>query len=99
MITKIDKYTGSVRAIEFNPIQLNVFASVGDTGDESALYIWNLEKPEKPNLYFAPEGKNPHQKQLISNLSWNRIYEYVSNNIFLIFKQRFLQLLLIMVYL
>ena len=73
VITNLEGHTAPVKGLEFNPTQTNLLASAGE---DSQLYIWNLKNPNAPTPVTLG-GKNPHQNQSISFLSWNRIYEYI----------------------
>jgi protein transport protein SEC31 len=73
LLTTLDKHKGSVRGLSFNKLQPNLLASAGE---DSMMYIWNLQKPEAPVGYTIP-GNNPHANQVISNLGWNQKFDYV----------------------
>eukprot|EP01080_Neovahlkampfia_damariscottae_P000496 gene496-8010_t len=73
LLTTLDKHTGSVRGLSFNKLQPNLMATAGE---DSMMYIWNLQKPEAPVGYTIP-GKNPHTNHVISNVAWNQKFDYI----------------------
>ncbi|XP_038060867.1 protein transport protein Sec31A-like isoform X2 [Patiria miniata] len=69
-ITQIEKHTGAVKALDFNPFQPNLLAS---GASESEIYIWdlnNLATPMTPGAKSVPTDE-------ISCVAWNRQVQHI----------------------
>ncbi|KAF2273350.1 uncharacterized protein EI97DRAFT_436212 [Westerdykella ornata] len=64
-IEEIDKHTGPIQAIQFNPFRPNILASAGAKGE---LYIHDLEDPGK-SFRLGKAGANPDE---YTSLDWNK---------------------------
>ncbi|KAK7685054.1 hypothetical protein QCA50_011891 [Cerrena zonata] len=69
LILRNKTHTGSVRGIDFNPIQTNLFASGAVNGE---IYIWDLKDPSKP---YSP-GSRSTKLDEITALAWNHHVQY-----------------------
>ncbi|TDL22025.1 hypothetical protein BD410DRAFT_276586 [Rickenella mellea] len=70
LIFRNTTHQGSVRGLDFNPIQTNLFASGAINGE---IYIWDLKDPSKP---YSP-GSRSSKLDEITALAWNRQVQYV----------------------
>ncbi|XP_061062708.1 protein transport protein Sec31B isoform X4 [Eubalaena glacialis] len=71
VITQIQKHTGAVRALDFNPFQGNLLAS---GANDSELFIWDLNNLSVP---MTPGSKSQQPPEDIKALSWNRQVQHV----------------------
>lgn len=65
LIEKIDKHTGPISAIQFNPFRPNILASAGAKGE---LYIHDLDDESK-SFRLGKPGANPDE---YTSLDWNK---------------------------
>uniref|UniRef100_A0A4W3HSY2 Protein transport protein Sec31A n=1 Tax=Callorhinchus milii TaxID=7868 RepID=A0A4W3HSY2_CALMI len=70
VIGQIDKHTGPVRALDFNPFQSNLVAS---GANESEIYIWDLNNFKTP---MTPGSKSQPPED-ISCVAWNRQVQHI----------------------
>ncbi|XP_070613047.1 protein transport protein Sec31A isoform X1 [Erythrolamprus reginae] len=70
MIAQNDKHTGPVRALDVNLFQTNLVAS---GGNESEIYIWDLNNFETP---MTP-GTKTQPPEDISCIAWNRQVQHI----------------------
>jgi len=68
LVASIEKHTGAVRGLEFNPAVPNLLAS--GAGD-SEVYITDLTNPSNPRL-FSPGTNNASSTSDIACVAWNR---------------------------
>lgn len=64
-IEQIDKHTGPIQAIQFNPFRSNILASAGAKGE---LYIHDLDDDSK-SFRLGKAGANPDE---YTSLDWNK---------------------------
>ncbi|KAF7727576.1 protein transport protein S31 [Apophysomyces ossiformis] len=64
LILRNSTHTGSLRELDFNPLQPNLLASVGSNNE---IYIWDLSQPSKP---YAP-GARSSKLTDITSVAWN----------------------------
>ncbi|KAF5344633.1 hypothetical protein D9756_011231 [Leucocoprinus leucothites] len=72
LILRNTTHTGPVRGLDFNPIQANLLASGGVSGE---VYIWDLKDPSKP--YTPTPGSRSTKLDEITSVAWNRQVQYV----------------------
>ena len=65
LIEKIDKHTGPISALQFNPFRPNILASAGAKGE---LYIHDLDDQSK-SFRLGKAGANPDE---YTSLDWNK---------------------------
>ena len=53
LLCKLQKHTGAVKGLQFNPFSSNLLASGAADGE---LAIWDLANPSAPSLYPALKG-------------------------------------------
>ncbi|KAH8116058.1 WD40 repeat-like protein [Phellopilus nigrolimitatus] len=70
LILRNTTHQGSVRGLDFNPIQTNLLSSGATNGE---IYIWDLKDPSKP---YSP-GTRSSKLDEITSLAWNRQVQYV----------------------
>jgi protein transport protein SEC31 len=70
LIFRNTEHTGSVRALEFNPLQKHLLASGGANGE---IYVWDLKDPSKP---YQP-GARSSKLDEVTALSWNHQVAHV----------------------
>ncbi|KAI0297383.1 hypothetical protein BC826DRAFT_1103471 [Russula brevipes] len=70
LILKNNTHAGSIRGLDFNPIQATLFASGGVNGE---VYIWDLKDPGKP---YSP-GTRSSKLDEVSALAWNNQVPHV----------------------
>ncbi|XP_068404476.1 protein transport protein Sec31B isoform X6 [Eschrichtius robustus] len=71
VITQIQKHTGAVRALDFNPFQGNLLAS---GANDSEIFIWDLNNLSVP---MTPGSKSQQPPEDIKALSWNRQVQHI----------------------
>jgi protein transport protein SEC31 len=64
-IEQIDKHTGPIQSLQFNPYRSNILASAGANGE---LYIHDLDDPSK-TFRLGKAGANPDE---YTTLDWNK---------------------------
>ncbi|KZT07919.1 uncharacterized protein LAESUDRAFT_697968 [Laetiporus sulphureus 93-53] len=69
LILRNKTHTGAIRGLDFNPIQMNLFASGAVNGE---IYIWDLKDPSKP---YSP-GTRSTKLDEITALAWNHHVQY-----------------------
>ncbi|TFK70699.1 hypothetical protein BDN72DRAFT_794932 [Pluteus cervinus] len=72
LILRNTTHTGPVRGLDFNPIQTNLLASGGVSGE---VYIWDLKDPSKP--YTPTPGTRSTKLDEITSIAWNQQVQYV----------------------
>jgi protein transport protein SEC31 len=71
-VAKGEKHTGSIKSLQFNPIQHNVLASGGSNGE---IFIWDTKK--LTNLApFAP-GSAMTPMDVVHSVSWNNSVSHI----------------------
>jgi protein transport protein SEC31 len=65
LIEQIDKHTGPIQAIQFNPFRPNILASAGANGE---LFVHDLDDESK-SFRLGKAGANPDE---YTSLDWNR---------------------------
>ncbi|KAI5121114.1 hypothetical protein M0805_002787 [Coniferiporia weirii] len=70
LILRNTTHQGSVRGLDFNPIQTNLLSSGAVNGE---IYVWDLKDPSKP---YSP-GARSSKLDEITSLAWNRQVQYV----------------------
>ncbi|KAJ0977981.1 hypothetical protein J5N97_013455 [Dioscorea zingiberensis] len=73
-LVKLEKHTGPVRGLEFNPISPNLLASGADEGE---LCIWDLVKPPEPDLFPSLKSVGSGAQTEISFVSWNPKFQHI----------------------
>ncbi|KAL6299339.1 hypothetical protein BKA93DRAFT_608197 [Sparassis latifolia] len=63
-------HTGTVRALDFNPMRTNIFSSGAINGE---IYVWDLKDPSKP---YTP-GTRSTKLDEITSLAWNHHVDYI----------------------
>ena len=66
LLARLQKHSGPVRGLEFNPFAPNLLASGGADGD---LCIWDVGTPSQPSLYPPMKGGGGDE---VAALAWNR---------------------------
>ncbi|CAI6339171.1 unnamed protein product [Periconia digitata] len=69
-IEQIDKHTGPIQAIQFNPFRPNILASAGAKGE---LYIHDLDDESK-SFRLGKAGANPDE---YTSLDWNKKVSHI----------------------
>ncbi|XP_020585788.1 protein transport protein SEC31 homolog B isoform X2 [Phalaenopsis equestris] len=69
-VTRLEKHTGPVRGLEFNPHEPKLLASGADEGE---LCLWDLENPSEPMLFPSLKGAQTE----ISFVSWNLKFQHI----------------------
>lgn len=72
VVARVQKHKGPVRGLDFNPFKPNLLAS-GAT--ESEILIWNLQNPEKPDVYTPGAPTQPLMD--INCVAWNPKVEHI----------------------
>ncbi|CAA7257388.1 unnamed protein product [Cyclocybe aegerita] len=72
LILRNTTHTGPVRGLDFNPIQSNLLASGGISGE---VFIWDLKDPSKP--YSPTPGSRSTKLDEITSVAWNQQVQYV----------------------
>ncbi|PKU77187.1 protein transport protein SEC31 homolog B [Dendrobium catenatum] len=67
-VARLEKHTGPVRGLEFNPHEPKLLASGADEGE---LCIWDLENPTEPKLFPSLKNIGSGAQTEISFVSWN----------------------------
>ncbi|KAJ8319239.1 hypothetical protein KUTeg_004330 [Tegillarca granosa] len=75
LLFKQDRHTGAVKALDFNPFQVNLLAS---GASESEIYIWDLNKPENP---MTPGSKSQPPED-VACIGWNRQVQHILSSTF-----------------
>ena len=70
LISDSKKHTGPVKALDFNPFQLNLLAS-GST--DSEIFIWDLNSPAAP---MTP-GSLSQPPDAVTCLAWNQQVQHI----------------------
>ncbi|KAI7870467.1 hypothetical protein BDF14DRAFT_97344 [Spinellus fusiger] len=65
LISRSSTHTGTIRGLDFNPIQTNLLASVGSNNE---VYIWDLSTPNKPH---NPGAARSNKLDDITSVGWN----------------------------
>ncbi|KAH7676991.1 Ancestral coatomer element 1 Sec16/Sec31 domain-containing protein [Dioscorea alata] len=68
LVMKLEKHTGPVRGLEFNPNLSNLLASGADEGE---VCVWDLTKPLDPQRLAPLKGVGSGAQTEISFVSWN----------------------------
>ncbi|PKA62399.1 WD-40 repeat-containing protein MSI2 [Apostasia shenzhenica] len=71
-VARLEKHTGPVRGLEFNPHEPKLLASGADEGE---LCIWDLENPPEPRLFPSLRGVGSGAQTEISFVSWNKKFQ------------------------
>ncbi|KAK3253493.1 hypothetical protein CYMTET_37261 [Cymbomonas tetramitiformis] len=76
LISKLEKHTGAVKGLDFNPFNPNLLASGAADGE---LSIWDLANPGAPSLYPALKsgGGAANSAGEVTCLSWNRKVQHI----------------------
>lgn len=72
---KMDKHSGAVAALDFNPFQKNLLAS---GASESEIYIWDLNNPSNP---MTPGAKSQPPDD-VNCVSWNSQVQHILGSTF-----------------
>ncbi|KAF7319788.1 Nucleoporin-interacting protein [Mycena kentingensis (nom. inval.)] len=72
LILRNSKHTGPIRGLDFNPLQSNLFASGGVSGE---VYIWDLNTPAKP--YTPTLDPRSNKLDELTAVAWNRQVQHV----------------------
>lgn len=72
-IASVERHTGAVRGLEFNPAVPNLLAS---GAGESEVYITDLSNPTAPSVY-SPGAKSNAPPADISCVAWNRKVQHI----------------------
>lgn len=75
LMSKQDKHTGPVRALDFNPFQTNLLAS---GASESEILIWDLNNTTTP---MTP-GTKTQPSEDIQNVGWNKQVQHILASVF-----------------
>ncbi|ESO89042.1 hypothetical protein LOTGIDRAFT_106381 [Lottia gigantea] len=70
LINKLSHHNGAVRALDLNPFQKNLLAS---GGGDSEIYIWDLNKTEKP---MTP-GQKSQPPEDVQCVAWNQQVQHI----------------------
>ncbi|KAG0496695.1 hypothetical protein HPP92_001386 [Vanilla planifolia] len=73
-VARLEKHTGPVRGLEFNPHEPKLLASGADEGE---LCIWDLEKPPEPKLFPSLRSAGSGAQTEISFVSWNPKFQHI----------------------
>jgi protein transport protein SEC31 len=68
VICSLDRHTGAVRGLEFNPNQSNVLASASADGE---VFVWDLTTVNEPSVY-TPFPKQRAGMDELTCVTWNR---------------------------
>eukprot|EP00879_Flechtneria_rotunda_P020871 GHRR01021974.1.p1 GENE.GHRR01021974.1~~GHRR01021974.1.p1 ORF type:complete len:217 (+),score=50.51 GHRR01021974.1:164-814(+) len=78
LLSKLQKHTGPVKGLEFNPFSPNLLASGAADGE---LCIWDVAAPAQPSLYPALKGNAAAGAAAtapeITYISWNRKVQHI----------------------
>lgn len=78
LLSKMQKHTGPVKGLDFNPYTPNLLASGAADSD---ICIWDLANPAQPSLYPALKGAQgpgqPAPGSEITFVSWNRKVQHI----------------------
>ncbi|GLJ29888.1 hypothetical protein SUGI_0590840 [Cryptomeria japonica] len=74
LMARLEKHTGNVRGLEFNPIAPNLLASGAGDGE---LCIWDFADPLAPKHFPSLKGVGSGAQGEISYLAWNRKVQYI----------------------
>jgi protein transport protein SEC31 len=77
LICKLEKHTGAVKGLQFNPFSSNLLASGAADGE---LAIWDLANPSAPSLYPALKGATGPGNAAageVTCLAWNRKVQHI----------------------
>ncbi|VVC27705.1 Hypothetical protein CINCED_3A002881 [Cinara cedri] len=75
IVAKSDRHVGSVRALNFNLFQTNLFAS---GASESEIFIWDLHSMSTP---MTPGSKSESLEDVI-DLAWNNEVQHILGSLF-----------------
>lgn len=75
LVLSVDKHTGPVAALDFNPFQANLLAS---GGSESEIYIWDVNKLSSP---MTPGAKSQPLEE-VRSVAWNRQVQHIMASTF-----------------
>ncbi|XP_055317143.1 protein transport protein Sec31A isoform X2 [Sitodiplosis mosellana] len=75
LVASQDKHTGAVRALDYNPFQVNLLAS---GASESDIFIWDLNNTTTP---MTP-GTKTQPLEDIQNIGWNRQVQHILASVF-----------------
>jgi protein transport protein SEC31 len=73
LLVKIESNGPVFKSLAFNPKELHLLAGVGE---DPNIYIWNLKDPKQISQSLV-SLKTTEQRQIITNLSWNKLYESI----------------------